>query len=342
MKSSTDRPAGEARAAAGGQDVVGPGDIIADRLGRVAAEEHRSGMADAVEQRLRIVAPRVRDARARGGRPAASPRRASATTMIAPLASQRSRATAAGGERRRAARSTAAATASAKAASSVNRIDWLVGSCSAWLSRSAAIQSGSFAPSATTTISLGPGDHVDADHAVELALGLGDPGVAGAGDHVDRRDPPGAIGERGDRLRAADRARPRRRPAMCAAASTSGLTSPSGVGVTITSRSTPATLAGIAFISTERGIGRAAAGHVEPGRIDRAPARAEADAGRVGRRRCPSGFCVCVIGARCARRRVRARRASSGRSAVVARRAQSARLDPPAGLVEIVAVELAA
>ena len=49
-----------------------------------------------------------------------------------------------------------------------------------------------------------PGDHVDADDAVELALGLGDLGVARADDHVDRLDPLGAVGERGDRLRAAD------------------------------------------------------------------------------------------------------------------------------------------
>src|SRR3546814_6025396 len=49
-----------------------------------------------------------------------------------------------------------------------------------------------------------PGDHVDPDHAVELALGLGDPGVARAGDDIDGLDPIGAVSERGDRLRAAD------------------------------------------------------------------------------------------------------------------------------------------
>ena len=40
---------------------------------------------------------------------------------------------------------------------------------------------------------------------------------------------------------------------MRAAASTSGLSLPSGAGTTITSRGTPATLAGTAFISTEDG-----------------------------------------------------------------------------------------
>ena len=42
-------------------------------------------------------------------------------------------------------------------------------------------------------------------------------------------------------------------PLMAAAASTMGLRVPSGVGVTMTSSGTPATLAGIAFISTDEG-----------------------------------------------------------------------------------------
>ncbi len=50
----------------------------------------------------------------------------------------------------------------------------------------------------------GAGNHVDPDHAVELALGLGDPGVTRPGDDIDLGDPLGAIGERGDRLRPAD------------------------------------------------------------------------------------------------------------------------------------------
>ena len=38
-----------------------------------------------------------------------------------------------------------------------------------------------------------PRDHVDPDDAVDLALGLRDPGVAGAGDDIDRLDPPRAV-----------------------------------------------------------------------------------------------------------------------------------------------------
>ncbi len=45
----------------------------------------------------------------------------------------------------------------------------------------------------------------------------------------------------------------RETPARCAAARTSGLRTPSGVGTTITISPTPATCAGITFISTVDG-----------------------------------------------------------------------------------------
>ncbi|CFM98590.1 Uncharacterised protein [Bordetella pertussis] len=48
-------------------------------------------------------------------------------------------------------------------------------------------------------------------------------------------------------------AKARSTPAMAAAASTMGLRTPSGVGVTMISSGTPATLAGMAFISTDDG-----------------------------------------------------------------------------------------
>ena len=48
------------------------------------------------------------------------------------------------------------------------------------------------------------GDHVDADPAEDPALGRRDIGVAGPDDLVDRRDRRGAVGQRRDRLRAAD------------------------------------------------------------------------------------------------------------------------------------------
>ena len=49
------------------------------------------------------------------------------------------------------------------------------------------------------------GDHVDADGPEYAPLGRGDIRIAGSADLVDRRDRGRAIGERGDRLRAADR-----------------------------------------------------------------------------------------------------------------------------------------
>ena len=49
-----------------------------------------------------------------------------------------------------------------------------------------------------------PGDHVDADLAKHAPLGGSDIGVAGAGDLVDGLDWPRAVGQRRDRLCAAD------------------------------------------------------------------------------------------------------------------------------------------
>src|SRR3546814_14562523 len=49
------QPARKARAAAGGQDMVGPGDIIADRLGRLATEEDRPGKLGRASWRERVV-----------------------------------------------------------------------------------------------------------------------------------------------------------------------------------------------------------------------------------------------------------------------------------------------
>ena len=46
---------------------------------------------------------------------------------------------------------------------------------------------------------------VDADQAEQLALGLGDIGVAGPGDHVDGAHADAAVGHGAERLHAADR-----------------------------------------------------------------------------------------------------------------------------------------
>ena len=95
-------------------------------------------------------------------------------------------------------------------------------------------------------------DHVDADRSEHAPLSRRDIGIARTDDLVHRRDGLGPVGERRDRLRAAD-AVDLVTPAMRAAASTSGLTWPSGVGTTIANRRQPATFAGTAFITTEEG-----------------------------------------------------------------------------------------
>ena len=48
------------------------------------------------------------------------------------------------------------------------------------------------------------GDHIDGDRAEDLLLRLGDKGVAGADDLVHLGNALGTVGERGDRLCAAD------------------------------------------------------------------------------------------------------------------------------------------
>ena len=97
------------------------------------------------------------------------------------------------------------------------------------------------------------GDHVDADRAEHLALGGGDVGVARPDDLGDRRDRRRAVGERGDRLGAADAVDlvdagepgggEHQRVDACRRAP----------ATTMTTRSTPATFAGTAFIRTELG-----------------------------------------------------------------------------------------
>ena len=66
-----------------------------------------------------------------------------------------------------------------------------------------AAASGSAPAERITVRSLGPGEAVDADVAGHLPLGLLHPQAARPDDHVDRRHRLRAVGERGDRLRAA-------------------------------------------------------------------------------------------------------------------------------------------
>ena len=97
------------------------------------------------------------------------------------------------------------------------------------------------------------GDHVDADRAEDAPLGARDVGVAGAGDLVDGGNRLRAVGERADRLRAADREQRGRRRRARRRRGRAGCARPPGRcahGATMTISPTPATFAGIAFMST--------------------------------------------------------------------------------------------
>ena len=108
------------------------------------------------------------------------------------------------------------------------------------------------------------GDVVDADAAEHLALGLGDIGVAGSDDAVHRRrwsrcrkpapPPPGR--RRCGRSRSPRPGAPRPAPA--------GSAPRPGVGTHIAIRPTPATRAGMAFISTEDGYAALPPGTYSP------------------------------------------------------------------------------
>ena len=115
-------------------------------------------------------------------------RRGSRTRIIAPKSRQDAPAIWARGSVLQLRLDGAARPASARAASSVIRIDCAAASCSACASRSAAIQSG-FAVAVGEDQHLGgPRDHVDADLAEHVALRRGDIGVAGTDDLGHRLD----------------------------------------------------------------------------------------------------------------------------------------------------------
>ena len=184
-----DREAGgEAGGAAGRQHVVRPGDIVAHRLRAEAAEEGRAGMADLAERPRRGSGSMI-------CRCSGASRLVSATASV-PVAHQDDRAVpppALAGDG--AAREGGAARprprrrpASAKPASSVIRI-----ACAALVVLGLGQQVDRDMARVVRGIGQdhhlgGAGDAVDADPAEDLALGLGDIGIAGADDAVDRGD----------------------------------------------------------------------------------------------------------------------------------------------------------
>ncbi len=132
-------------------------------------------------------------------------------------------------------------------------------------------------------------DHVDADSAEHPPLGRRDIGVAGADDLVDRGDCLRAIGERGDRLRAAD-------PVDLVHASDARRGEDERIDVAVGRRhdhrqAAAARDLGRHGVHDDRGwIGRRAARNIEADRIDRAPPPAKLDAERVGEANRSAGF----------------------------------------------------
>ena len=126
-----------------------------------------------------------------------------------------------------------------------------------------------------------PGDHVDADLAEHHALGRRHIGVAGADDLGDRRDGLRAIGQRRNRLRAAD-------AIDLIDAGELGRGQHQRVEFAIGRRhhhddARHAGDLGRHGVHQHRGwIGRRAARHIKPDRLDRGPARTEFDAERIG------------------------------------------------------------
>ena len=98
----------------------------------------------------------------------------------------------------------------------------------------------------------GAGHHVDADLTEDRPLGGGDIDVAGADDLVHAGDRVGPIGQGGDGLGPAD-GEDAVHPGDRGGGQHQVVALPLGVGTTMISSATPATLAGMAFIRTEDG-----------------------------------------------------------------------------------------
>ena len=251
------QPAGVARGAQGREDVVGADRLVAvgdRRLGRRGTAS-RSCAAAARYPRAWPPRPGPRGARWRSGRRARSRprRRRRPRSSRAPPTPRR--ATSAVGNVC-SWRSTCSSTASPSARDVVISTAGEVGPCSAWPSRSSATSSGVGAVVGDDRDLGRAGEQVDADLAEELALGLGDVGVARADDDVGLGQALDAVGHRGQRLDAAERedvvgARGVHR----VAASPGGCPDPARGGAQAITRSTPATFGTTTVMNDDASIG---------------------------------------------------------------------------------------
>ena len=193
----------EPRRARGREHVVHAGEVVAERGGRIVADEDRPCVADLVDERLGVRRTRARGARVRGRRPRCAPRRRRRRARCCRWW-RGSRRCSARRARRRAARRPPRSTASATASSHVTRTAAPPGPCSAWARRSAATQRGSAVSSATIATSDGPAKPSIPTTPATSRFADRDVDVAGTDDDVDGADRLGAVRHRRDRLRAAD------------------------------------------------------------------------------------------------------------------------------------------
>ena len=196
--------AGVPGGAAGGQHVVGAGQVVAERDRAVGADEDRAGVADLGRDLGRVLGldlqvlgrPGVGDGAGRRG----CRRRGRSRPGCRARCSTRSRCLVAGSWR-----ASSSSTRAGRPGSVVISRQAASSSCSAWPIRSAATKAGSAVWSAMMAISVGPFSPSMPTTPGQDALGGGDVDVAGAGDHVDRGALVGAVGEHRQRLGAADR-----------------------------------------------------------------------------------------------------------------------------------------
>ena len=242
------------RQAAGRQDVVGAGRVVAGRFRRPRPDEQRAGVAEAGHGRLEgldidreVLWGVVVDERDRG----VEVWRQDDAAVLAERARQDvapGRAVA-GGPRPRARRRPR------RPPIVVTRSAGESGPCSAWVMRSRATKSGRAGGAARTTPSDGPAGRSMPTSPLDLDLGGGHPGVARPDDARDRLDAGvrQAVGEGADRLGATGhderidaRAARRRRAGP-------GRVPLASAGEATTMRSTPATRAGTTVITSDDG-----------------------------------------------------------------------------------------
>ena len=268
-------PRGKPGAAPGGEDVVGSGDIVAQSLGDVPAEEDRAGVPHPAGQSVRLGNGQLQML----GRDAIDERRRRIEALdhddaAVPLPARRRRLAPSQGRQMRLHRG-ADRVGEGGVVGDQDRLRRLV---VLGLRQQVDRDPGGVGVCVGDDQHLRrPGDHVDPDLAEHLPLGRGDIGIAGADDLVDRGDALGAVGQGRHRLGAAD-------AVDLVDAGEPGRGQDQRVEHPVRrghghDQAVDAGDAGRQRVHQHRRrVGGGAARHIEAGRVDRRPAIAEANA----------------------------------------------------------------